>query len=197
MATSNVGEFEFQLSGSGYTVNCYKGNSAHVVIPSTYNTKPVVKIDFRAFKNCEIIASVKIPDTVREIGTEAFMNCKRLQSVAIGNGVTRIGRYAFFKCISVSDITFGNSVTTIDELAFAGCNSLVSVTFPQSVNSIYYNAFGNCQKLASVTLPDARHWGRNGPKLVKGVAIGMVGPRLVNPAGAAAYFKDPGSYLAL
>ena len=89
-----------------------------------------------AFRWCESLQSITIPNSVTKIGDEAFSGCKSLQSVTIPNSVTKIGNGAFSGCESLQSITIPNSVTSIADRAFYWCVSLQSITIPSSVTSI-------------------------------------------------------------
>ena len=72
-----------------------------IVIPSTYNGKPVTRI-----------------------GSNAFYNCSNLTSITIGDGVISIGFHALYNCSGLTSITIPSSVTSIDNYAFEGCSDL-------------------------------------------------------------------------
>ena len=61
---------------------------------------------------------------VKSIGYEAFRCCNLLISVTIPEGVTSIGKNAFHSCFSMTSVIIPSSVTSIDEWAFAACQSL-------------------------------------------------------------------------
>ena len=98
------------------------------------------------------LTSIKIPNSVKRIGSRAFQLCSGLTSVTVGNGVTRIEDDAFLKCSSLTSLTIGNSVATIGEGAFESCSSLTSITIPNSVTNIKYGAFADCVRLSKVSL---------------------------------------------
>ena len=133
-------------------VSCDKNASGELVIPSTYEGKPVTSIGGSAFYNCSRITSARIPESVTSIGGSAFSGCSRLTSVRIPDSVTSIGDRAFRYCSNLTSVTIGNSVTSIEGWTFDYCGSLTSVRIPESVTSIGKKAFAHCSSLTSVTI---------------------------------------------
>ena len=119
-------------AGTEYSVTGYKGSAAEVVIPNTYNEKPVTSIGNSAFKDCDSLTSITIPDSVTSIGGSAFYNCDSLTSITFGENcqLTSIGEGAFCYCYSLTDITIPDSVTSIGKYAFYTCDNLTSITIP-------------------------------------------------------------------
>ena len=115
----------------------------------------VTSIGNHAFSECKGLTSITIPNSVTSIGVEAFANCFGLTSVTIGSGVTRIGNGAFYYCTGLTSITIPNSVTSIGSDAFSGCKGLTSITIPNSVTSIGYWVFYKCSGLTSITIPNS------------------------------------------
>ena len=117
--------------------------------------KTLKKIGSYAFSGCSGLTSVTIPDSVTSIGDRAFQDCSSLTSVTIPDSVTEICYCAFSGCRSLTSVTIPDGVTTIGSSAFNGCSSLTSVTIPGSVTEIYNYAFYGCSSLTSVTIPDS------------------------------------------
>ena len=125
-----------------------------LVIPKVQKKWPVTGISKDAFKNCQSLTSVTLPDSVKSIGTAAFSGCNRLTNVTIPNSVTSIGSAAFWRCFSLTSITIPGNVTTIASSAFDGCSNLTiycKATSKPSGWSINWN-LSNCPVI----------WGYNG-----------------------------------
>ena len=74
-----------------------------IVIPSTYNDKPVSTISYDAFANNSKLTSVTIPNSIEIIGSSAFYGCYKLAEVINKSSLTitkgsedygRVGYYA-------------------------------------------------------------------------------------------------------
>ncbi len=145
-----------EVVGDTVTItDCDENASGALVIPSSYQGKPVTKIGDDAFYRCRSLTSVTIPDSVTSIGGWVFSGCSSLTSVTIPDSVTSIGWDAFQDCSSLTSVTIPDSVTSIGNFAFEYCSSLTSATIPDSVTSIGHWAFDGCSSLTSVTIPDS------------------------------------------
>ncbi|MBO7461666.1 MAG: leucine-rich repeat protein, partial [Bacteroidales bacterium] len=107
-----------------------------------------------AFKYCDCLQKIIIPESVTEIGNSAF-ECVSLQEITIPNSVKSIGDEVFYNCESLMQITLSNSLTTVGAEAFWGCKSLHSVILPDSVKEIGDYAFRGCKSLQQINIPDS------------------------------------------
>ncbi len=144
--------FEYKIENGKAIIKKYIGPGGNVVIPDTLGGKPVCAIGSSAFKYCNNLISVTIPDSVTSIGDYTFYDCSSMISATIPDSVTSIGTNAFFNCSSLTSVFIPNSVTSIGISAFSHCKALTNVTIPDSVTSIGYSAFSDCSKLTSVTI---------------------------------------------
>ena len=112
----------------------YKGNETNLVLPESCNGKNYSVYQY-AFYDCDRIVSVKIPDTVIEIGKFAFSSCSYMVTLEIGTQVAYIGEEAFSYCVALREVLLPSSVTTIGAHAFAYCYELEKIWIPISVKT--------------------------------------------------------------
>lgn len=62
--------------------------------------------------------TLKLPETLEEIGARAFIYCSDLEALTLPNGVKTIGTLAFYDCAALISLVVPNSVTTIEKDAF-------------------------------------------------------------------------------
>ena len=103
----------------------------------------------------EIITKAVIPETVNgeivdAIVSMAFKDCDSLTFVTIPNSVKTIGEWAFGGCSGLTSVSIPNSVVSIDQEAFLYCTGLTFVTIPDSVTYIGKNVFDHCHDLKDV-----------------------------------------------
>ena len=121
-----------------------------------YSVREGVKvIGNKAFRLCNSLTSINIPNSVTNIGDEAFSWCRSLTSIKIPNSVTNIGDEAFHECESLKSINIPDSVTNIGNEAFSWCNSLTSIKIPNSVTNIGDGTFNECTSLTNINIPDS------------------------------------------
>lgn len=134
-------------SKSQQIINAEKITSVSIPSAVEYNGKTfsVTSIGYEAFRNCEGITSIIIPNSVKSIGDEAFENCDALTSIIIPNSVISIGDAAFMDCDGLTSILISNSVTSIGKRIFSGCKKLTSIKVQQG-NTIY-DSRDNCNAI--------------------------------------------------
>ncbi|MBO7433030.1 MAG: leucine-rich repeat protein [Salinivirgaceae bacterium] len=145
------------INDSTVSVTGYIGTRTSITIPDTVEidgkTYTVTCIGESAFRNCEKITSITIPNTITDINYGAFSYCRNLTAINIPNSVKHIDGAAFISCKSLTEIVIPDGITEIESQTFDGCTSLASVTIPESVTKIGGIAFEDCSSLTSITIP--------------------------------------------
>lgn len=177
--------FTLSSDGRSYTVtgngDC---NATDIRVPKIHEGLPVTRIGDEAFKWCQSLESLTLPNSITSIGDAAFEGCTSLTSITLPENLASIGRDAFYGCSSLSYHNYGNayylgnganpyhalicatsesiSSCTIHEKtkviagrAFSHCAGLESLKIPEGVMSIGEDAFYRCSALTSITLPES------------------------------------------
>lgn len=137
-----------------------------ITVPDTLDGKQVIGIgiDYNTngytssggvFRTWGSVVEIKLPKTIKHIGSNAFMDCYDLERITIPQGVPYIGDKAFWCCESLVDVSMPESITSIGRRAFAQCSSLVNVNIPSSVEYIDEYAFEQCHSLVNVNIPSS------------------------------------------
>ena len=114
----------------------------------------ITSISEGIFKDCVLLETVTIPESLTSIESGAFSCCSLLKEIIIPNSVTSIGGGAFGGCSSLESVNFveNSSLTSIGDGAFSRCNSLKKISIPDSVISIGLGPFGGCNALEKLTI---------------------------------------------
>lgn len=111
-------------AGFGYKrYDCYRNNLA-----------------WAFFKN-ESLVTVKLPESITEVGEDIFGDCKTLRGVKLPEGVSRINKEAFYGCSILEKINFPAKLTSVDDNAFVYCGLLELDNLPSSLLHVGQSAF--------------------------------------------------------
>ena len=138
----------------------------------------VTSIGNSAFKNCNSLTTITIPECVTSIGNAAFMNCNNLTSITVPEGMTNIAENALEGTawyanqsdgvVYVSNVLYKykgempentsveikESAVSISPRAFYGYSNLASITIPEGVISVGRSAFEGCSGLTSIDISE-------------------------------------------
>lgn len=104
--------------------------SKKVVIPDEFEGYPVFGIDKGAFAYSDV-CQVDMGNSICVIGFGAFRDCNGLTEVTIPDSVRHIKTAAFMNCSSLRKVHIGRNVKRIDRSVFAGCDKLKVVEIPK------------------------------------------------------------------
>ena len=150
-----------------------------IVIPASYEGKPVTSIGSGAFRkynrgsddNYVSFTKIHLPETVDYIGDRAFWGCDALEEVHIYAEKIHVCDYAFWECSSLTNIdltkmnmnndyvfdacgfeefTINEGTTTVGEGLLIKCTSLKSLTIPASVSALPRAMCQGCTNLTDV-----------------------------------------------
>ena len=110
-ATSNE-YFAFTKHGSNYSVKPKNKQDlpSNIVLPSTYNNRPVDLIETEAFLDCDKIVSLVIPQSIKTIKADAFKDCNNLSVYYNGHKIPPQASKVFSKFPVYIKDTSGNWV---------------------------------------------------------------------------------------
>ena len=163
-AVWNVSPLEYTyLAGTdSYSVGCKDKNVVSIVIPSTYNGRPVSSVKEFSFSGCDGLTELVISSGVASIDYGAFANCYGLESIHVAEGNPKY--YAEGNCLIERDTMklvsgcknsiIPENVTSIGSHAFWGCRGLTDIVIPPEITSIDYDAFMDCRGLESIRVAE-------------------------------------------
>ncbi len=160
MYTENGLKFKLSSDGDSYWVSGITDTFSlpqKLLIPDTYNGKPVNGIAEGAFQYAYYVTEIYLPKTIEIIDAYAFSNDSlKLERVYFESGskLTNIGESAFGANRSLKSITLPNGLKSIGARAFSSCWALTNITIPASVTSIGEDAFYYCTSLQNITVSD-------------------------------------------
>ncbi len=125
---------------------------ADIIIPRTYNEKPVTAIGESAFEKCSTIKNVRLHSGITSVGEKAFY-FSSLSSIQFLIGLETIGYQAFSGCNLVGEITLPDSITFIDKFAFC-YNDFTKFVFSKGITTIDTNVLWNCRNLTTIIIPN-------------------------------------------
>jgi hypothetical protein len=135
----------FAVAGIG---NC---TDKHIVVPENFCGYHVTSVMWEAFRDCQNVQSITLPETVTLIDNYAFQG-SGITSVILPNVPIVIGVGAFSNS-AIRKIVIPTNAT-VKWNAFEGCEKLTSVTFLAGTKEIAENTFAGCWRMKTLILPD-------------------------------------------
>ncbi len=132
-------EYENSIEITGLSESTYD-----IKIPKIINGKPVTAISDNAFYY-RYIENIKLPGTIKSIGSRAFYGVSGLETFIIPSSVEIIEDYAFCDCVNLKSINIPSNVESIGKHAFYDTENLEKIAVDNSnknyssINGVLYN----------------------------------------------------------
>lgn len=153
-------KYDFEEVSGGYSIIALGTDlEGDIVIPDSYNGRPIVAIGKRAFVNSSKIVSITMPNTILQIEKSAFANCSALEMIQFSENLEYIALGAFSNCDSLKEIQLPNSLIEIDKGmivdtgAFENCDTLEILRIGTGLDKIEYHMFADCAALETIYIP--------------------------------------------
>ncbi len=114
----------------------------------------VTEIGNDAFYYCCGLTKITLPKNLKKLGSMAFMECKKLKRIEIPEGVTKISGDLFSQCESLEEVVLSTKTKVIGSSAFFDAN-IKEIKLPDTLTKIEYAAFCGCENLREITIPDS------------------------------------------
>lgn len=148
---------EYELLPDGTWAVVGNGNKIMtdvLVIPATYQGKPVTVVADEAFHFDPYYEGLIIEEGVRYIGKNAFQDGYDLTFIELPESLVYIGESAFYNCHKIASLTIPAGVTEIGPSAFAECDGITRLTIPSTLQKLGGGAFGNCEGLKELVIEE-------------------------------------------
>ena len=142
----------------GYGIRFYAGYTfpEELVIPDTYNGKPIRNIRGNVFKGLKGVKKIVLPKELKSINGHSFENSSDLTEVVLPDELESIGAYAFNGC-NLKSVTIPEKITEIDTYVFANNTNLTNVTIKGDISRLGSHAFYNdinLEKIDNLTVKE-------------------------------------------
>ena len=116
----------------------------------------VTSIEYSVFEGCTALKDFKLPASLERIDYATFRGCANAFKGALDlSGVNKfLGNSAFEGCTGITSVTFDPELETIWKKAFKGCTDIAEVRFASGLKTIESEAFSGCP-LTEIVVPDS------------------------------------------
>ncbi len=153
--------FNFINLGRGYALSIKKIPSSNkVIIPSYYNSLPIIALSDNAFKDCSTLTKIILPDSIEYIGDNAFYNCSSLQTLILPNNLKYLSSEVFTSCSNLiyhefdNCLYLGSLINPYLVLVSYKDKEVKNINVHKDCSLIYEKAFSDYLKLESISLSD-------------------------------------------
>ena len=133
----------------------YRAKHHEVTIPARIDGIPVSSIARKVFGDHPVVRKLTIEEGISTIQSNAFRSCEDLEEVILPDSVTTIGMYALADCVKLKKVTLPKNLKELNMSTFESCKSMEEITLPNGLSSISGWAFYDCENLRKVVIPDS------------------------------------------
>ena len=138
-------EFYYRRVEDGtFCLTGYEGDEAEVVIP---DDKVFTILSDKVFRGHDEITSIKIPDSVTDMGEFLFDGCVNLRHLQLPAELRTLWGSTFVRC-GIEEIVLPDHLRIIPPFAFKDCKNLRKVVCGAALEKIYAWAFSGCDWLS-------------------------------------------------
>ncbi len=98
-----------------------------------------------------LIDTYIVPSTVTDIYGEAFRDCNSITKILLPEGLLQIGNLSFYGCISLAEANIPKTVTQIGWASFYNCISLQNI-YAMHVNPVEFNEYEDLEVFYGVDM---------------------------------------------
>jgi len=160
-------EYDIDEEAGVVTITGIADGLVNVTIPATIEGYTVTAIGDSAFRSCNKLTSLTLPETLISIGSHSFYYCSALTSINIPASVTSIGAQAFSSCeritaIYVDDIgawcniefkEYSSNPLYFAKNLYLNGELAGDISVPEGTTTIKAYAFYGCESLTGISIP--------------------------------------------
>lgn len=143
------GDFTYHDLGKTYGAS-YNGENENVIVPVSYNGKPVTVL--YDFVNKNKIKNVEIPNTVVRCVNQSFKDMVSLENIYLPDSIEEFSDNMFFGCENLKNLIIPSKIKDLPEF-FCAQSGLEIIALPSGLERIGERAFSHT-KLINIKLPD-------------------------------------------
>lgn len=159
----NTELFNFSAYEDGWAVSAKSKTSNVLIIPETFEGKPVLRLDMQAFYSLKDLTTLVIPHTLEEFGRWSISNCNSLKSIRIPDNIRLIEENAFsgssFTQVELNLSSWAQAEirslpfdTYTETKLFVDGEQVTHLVIPETVRKISNHAFNGLKTITKLTV---------------------------------------------
>jgi hypothetical protein len=144
----------FSVTGASCLLNGYEGTPIILTVPDSVEGYIVTGIAPDAFRECESITSVRLPDSINWIGDYAFFSCSALEELNMPHSLKTVGASAFGGS-ALKKLIFPDGLTNIGKYAINTTDQLEELSLPDTLNEMGEGNLEYGSRLLRIVIPES------------------------------------------